>query len=231
MPVLTPTKDTGATTKPNIWLQVEPGLAVTDELLAEPFEGTGLNGAFVSDMLSAMVTHERCGVHLYRTAETRSNNPILRAKYQEFGEETLRHVEILEGLIAGMGGNPSYVSPMARAMEAMDAKMLEATFLGTGALDVMTAETAMLDAVFLAETICHSNWRTLKSLAGQLPEGDFRDQCDNAIAEVEEQEDEHLEWAQTTKERLVTLQAKSAILANVGEKAEELVARVRNWLS
>lgn len=231
MPTFTPTKLTGATAKPNLWLQLEPDQVVTDEQLAAPFEGTGLNGAFVSDLLSAMVTHERCGVHLYRAAATRSNNPILEGKYEEFGDETRRHVEILEELITAAGGNPSYVSPMARAVEAMDAKLVESTYLGTGTIDVMTAESALLDAVFLAETICHSNWRTFKSLAGELPAGDFKVTCEEAIAEVEEQEDEHLEWAQKTKERIVSLQARSDLVANVGEKAEELVARVRNWLS
>ncbi len=46
-----------------------------------------------------MLTHERCGRHLYRSCESRSNNPVLQAKYREFGEQTERHVEILEGLI------------------------------------------------------------------------------------------------------------------------------------
>ena len=231
MATLTPTKDTGATTKEAPMIYAEIDRIVDDATLARPFEGSGLNGAFVADTLSAMLTHERCGVHLYRSAEARANNPILQAKYRQFGGQTLEHVEILEGLITQLGGNPSYVSPMARAVEATNSKNLEATFLGSGSLDPMTAETAILDAVFLAETIDHSNWRMLAALSRELPAGPMQDAFDEAVSRVEEQEDEHLEWAQSTRERLMSLQAKSDAFASAGMKAEELVSRVRNWLA
>jgi rubrerythrin len=110
----------------------------------------------------------------------------------------------------------------------MDAKLLESTFLLAGSADPMTQEMAMLDAVFLGETICHSNWRILSSLADELPEGDVRTAFREAVEQVEEQEDEHLEWAHSTRERLVLLQARSEAMQKVGAKAEELVARVRN---
>src|SRR4051794_31654204 len=96
MTILTPTKARGATTKPVPDVYVEAAQQTTDADLNALFEDTGFNGAFLADLLSAMLTHERCGRHLYRSVAGRTNNPVLRAKYEEFGEETERHAKILE---------------------------------------------------------------------------------------------------------------------------------------
>src|SRR4051794_36485779 len=117
MPTLTPTKADGATSKASDLVYVEPSITVTDDLLQSTIAIQGLNVAFLADLLSGFLAHERCGTHLYRMVQARTNNPVLQRKYKEFGEETIRHVQILEELIAGAGGNPNYVSPMARAIE------------------------------------------------------------------------------------------------------------------
>jgi DNA-dependent RNA polymerase auxiliary subunit epsilon len=231
MTILTPTKDTGATTKPATpMVYVEPALVTTEAQQRELLPDARFNVAFVADVLSAMLTHERCGRHLYRSVEGRTNNPILESKYREFGEETEHHVEILEAIVTEMGGNPAYVSPSARAVEGMDTKLLESTFMFEGSLDVMTAELAMLDAVFLAEAADHANWKTLGALVDLFPEGPVRASLRGAVDEIEKEEDKHLGWASQTKQKLVVLQAKHGALAAVGAKAEELIALVRNWL-
>ena len=167
MPVLTPTKADGATAKPNEVLYVDPACQVTDDLLAEQMSVGGMNAVVVADLLSGMLAHERCGVHLYRTVAARSNNPMLKRRYETFGEETLHHVEVLEQLITTLGGNPNYVSPNARAVHGMDSNLVESTFMLNGALDVMTREMAMLDAVFLAESMDHANWQLLAAARRQ----------------------------------------------------------------
>jgi rubrerythrin len=229
MTVLTPTKATGATAQANDVLYVDPQAVVDDDVLAQQMPIDGLNSVFVADLLSAMLTHERCGRHLYRSVSERTNNPMLERKYQEFGEETEHHVDVLETLITGSGGNPNYVSSTARAVEGMDSKLLESTFMLDGSLDPMTREMAMLDAVFLAESMDHANWATLSKLTESVPEGSLRDAFRNAVGEVEEQEDEHLEWAKSTKAKMTMLQAQSSLATTIGVKAEEMIARVRGW--
>jgi hypothetical protein len=232
MATLTVTKATGGTAQPMPgMLYVDPECQTTPQELDDLFAGTGLNGAFVADFLSACLTHERCGRHLYKSCEGRTKNPILQAKYREFGAETERHVEILEQLILGAGGNPSYTSAHSRAVEGMDSKLLESTFAFAGSIDMMTAEMAMLDAVFLAESVDHANWKALAQLTDELPEGALREAFRQAVDEVEQQEDEHLEWASQTRAKLTMLQARSDALAGMETKAEELVARVKNWLN
>lgn len=231
MPILTPTKLNGAKVKAAPGLYAELPQQLSDQAISAPMVDTGLNPVFTADLLSAMLAHERCGRHLYRTCEERSNNPMLQAKYREFGQETERHVEILEELVVAAGGDPGYVSPMARAVEGMDTKLVESTFMLSGTLDPMTAEMSMLDAVFLAESVCQANWLTLDRLANEMDEGPVLDRLRAATAEVLSQEDEHLGWSQSTRERLVVLQAKSTVMAKAGAKLEETVAHIRNWFN
>lgn len=232
MPVLTPTKEKGAVTKASPVLYGEPDRLVTDQQLEASLAlPDSLNGAFIADLLSAFLTHERCGRHLYRSVAGRSNNPVLKQRYEHFGDETERHADVLEQLISAAGGNPNYVSPMARAVEAQDAKLLESTFLASGALDIMTAEMAMLDAVFVAESVDQANWEALQQLAGALPAGQLRQSFEQAVNEVLSDEEEHLTWAKQTRAKLTMLQARSSLMANLGEKMEEMMATVRGWLS
>jgi rubrerythrin len=232
MPILIPTHDNGATTKPHEGMYVHPGREMTDaDLHASVDVPDGMNGAFIADVLSGMLTHERCGRHLYRSVAERTNNPMLKRRYEEFGEETERHAEVLEQLITAMGGRPAYVSPTARAVQGMDTKTLESTFLLSGSVDVMTQEVAMLDAVFLAESMDHANWDLLARLAEAMPDGETKQLVEAAVAEVAPDEDQHLLWAKETKARMVQLQASSSIAAAGVMKAEEMVATVRSWFS
>jgi rubrerythrin len=226
---LTPTIDVGATTKESDLVYAPPAAGVTDEMLSARIAIPGMNAAFLADTLSAILTHERCGTHLYRMVAARTNNPMLKRKYEEFGEETERHVEILERLITSSGGNPNYVSPKARAVEGMDSKLVESTFALAGSLDPMLAETVMLDAVFVAECVDHANWQTLGQIAKKLPAGEHRDAFERAVDEVEADEDEHLTWATQTRERLTMLQVESNIVTTAGVKLEEAIATVKSW--
>ena len=202
MATLTPTKSNGAQSPATERFYVEPDMEMRSATLAELLPDS-VNSAFVANLLSAMLSHERGGVHLYRSVAGRTTEPDARAKYEEFGQQTLRHVEILEQLIASAGGNPNYVSFHARAVEGTNSKILESTFALVGSTDLLTQEMSMLDAVFLAETIDHANWETLGALTELLPDGALRRAFEAAVSEVEAQEDEHLGWAKETRQRLV----------------------------
>ena len=85
-------------------LYVDPACQVDDDVLANSMALDGINSVFVADLLSAMLTHERCGTHLYRSVAQRSHNPMLQRRYEEFGEETAQHVDILDDHIGGDRG-------------------------------------------------------------------------------------------------------------------------------
>jgi rubrerythrin len=231
MSTLTPTYENASSAKASEALYVPPDRVIDDAGLAAQLPDLDANEPFIADILSMALTHERCGRHLYRTVAERTNNPVLMAKYKSFGEETERHAELLEGVIASMGGNPNYVSPAARATEGADAKLVESTYVLSGSIDVITQEMAMLDAVLIAESVDHANWTALAELVDELPEGAVRDALAEAVAEVRPEEDDHLEWARSMRTRMIILQAKGPSLAAVGAKVEEMVETVRGWFT
>jgi rubrerythrin len=231
MTVLTPTYETGATTKTSETVYAPPGRSVNDDALAAALPDSGLNTPFIADIMSSALTHERCGRHLYRSVAGRTNNPVLRAKYTSFGKETERHVEILEELITALGGDPSYVSPAARATEAADAAILQTTFMLSGSVDVMTSEMVMLEAVLLAEAIDHNNWRAIEALAGDLDDEALRRQFSDAVVEVLDDEVEHFEWAQTTRLEMIGMQSRHRLLTSATARAEEMLEKVKQWFS
>lgn len=230
-PTLTPTHDTGARGKTMPMVSHPPERGLDDEALRTELPDSGLNMVFLADILSAVLTHERGGRHLYRSVAGRTLNPMLRSKYEEFGDETEHHAAVLEQLITTMGGDPQYVSPAARATEAAGKKIIESTYGLGGSLDVMTAEMAMLDGVLLAEAIDHANWTAMSRLANDLPEGDMRDAMRTAVDEVLTDEDEHLEWARETRTKMVVLQAQHPTATSAVAKGEELMERIKNWFT
>ena len=114
-------------------------------------------------------------------------------------------------------------------MEKADAGLLESTFLAGGSYDVMTAEAQMLNAVFIAETVDHANWKYLSTVCKELPKGELRSVMERITGEVEQQEDNHLGWARDMRDRMTMMQTKSQMTTKVAMKAEEMVAQIKSW--
>jgi rubrerythrin len=147
----------------------------------------------ILDKLSEFLMVEQGGLQLYTTVAARSKTPKLRAKYQEFGRETAHHREVLVKLITSLGGDPDYVSPSARMVQFKASKLLESAMAIDG-LSQAEIECGDLESVLLAETKDHADWHVLSLLAEQAS-GDLRKALQAAVAEVESDEDKHLEWA------------------------------------
>lgn len=230
MPVLTPTAASGARSMPQEMTYVDPARQVTPDQLSELAAGTGLNGPFVADLLSEMVAHERGGAQLYRSVAGRTNNPLLKKRYEHFGKETVEHVGILEQLVERLGGDPGYVSPAARATTMAATGLLESTFLLAGSVDLMTQELVMLDAVLVAEAKDHANWGCLAALVEAIPDGDVRAALSEAVQEVQPQEDEHFGWATDMRCKMTSTLATSRMAQKAGETAQEIIERIKSWL-
>lgn len=208
-----------------------PECAIEPEQLGAFLDGTGLNGPFMADLLSSFLMHEQCGLHLYRTAISMTNNPMLKGPYEEFGAETEEHIRIFEELITACGGLPGYVSPTARLTEAMDSKIHESVILLPDGADEATLELAILEAVILAETKCHADWSLIQKLTQEMPAGAARDAFQAAVDQVEEQEDEHIRWARETWETLILTQAQSKLVQKGMAMAEKAVSKVKDMLN
>lgn len=197
------THDTGGRAQPVGSLYVLPDRAVVDAGAPTALAAEPVDAAFVADLLSACLAHERCGYHLYRSVASRTTDDTLREQYEHFGRETLQHVERLEMLIAGAGGDPQYVSAAARATEKAAAGLVESTYMLAGSLDPSTAEVAMLEAVMLAEAKDRANWVLLAELGAELTDPELRAQFEAVTSEVLEQEEDHYTWAADTRATLL----------------------------
>lgn len=152
------------------------------------------------DKLSEFLMVEQGGLELYRVAASRCTRPALRAKYEEFGRETAHHREVLVNLITRLQGNPDYVSPTARVAQYKASKLLGAAVQMDG-LSQAEVELNDLENVLLAETKDHADWQLLAQIANTAP-AEVQSVLKGAVDEVEEQEDEHLEWARQTLSEL-----------------------------
>jgi rubrerythrin len=216
------TNGTGGTAQPVGAVYIPPDRQVPDAGSNTALRETGLDAAFVADLMSACLAHERCGAHLYRSVAGRTGDAELRSQYEHFGEETRQHVEKLEQLVVAAGGDPQYVSAAARATEKAGAGLLESTYLLSGSVDPMTAELVMLEAVMLAEAKDHGNWELLAQLAAAMADGDLRRNMETVASEVLAQEEDHYTWARDTRAQLLLSLAGAATA--VGESSPSEVS-------
>ena len=210
-------------TKPSADGVRRAGTHRVDEELAAPFlADTGLNGAFVADLLSAMVAHERCGVHLYRSSPKRANNPVLKRAVSGVRRPKPSNTStILEALIGGLGGNPAYVSPMARARSKRWIPTCSSRrSCGRGSHRPDDAESSILDAVFLAETIDHANWETPSRCPPTCPPATYAIAVQGRSRQGRGPRKTSTSSGQRARpaRRLVALQADSHFAATVGMK-------------
>ncbi len=230
-PTMIPTFETAARGKVMPMVSHPPGRAVDDQALKDELPDDGLNMAFVADIMSAALAHERAGHKLYRSVSGRTLNPVLRSTYDAFGEKAERHAEMLAALISGMGGDPKYVSPAARATAGADKRLVESTHLLGGSVDVMTAEMVMLDGVLMAKAMSHANWLAMSELTDAMPDGrrreEFRTVVDEALSEAEQ----GLDGARATRTKMITLQAEHETLTSMTATAEQMMERVRGWFA
>jgi len=231
-PILIETFSTGGRTMPLSMTCVQPAAAVTaDDLTAQVMPGSGLNVPFIMGTLSAFLAHERAGAALYRVAAEHSENPMLVTRYEEFQRETDEHIGIYQRLITDLGGDPHYVSPAARMTEQLGSKQLEGPVLLAGSVDLLTLETAFLEAVVIAEHKCHDNWMLLAQLGGSLPEGVARETVRAAVAPVQPQEDEHIRWATETWFQLVATNAEHPVAEGAMGLIERAAHKVKEALT
>lgn len=207
------TKEMGAKTMPIGSTIAAPECKMTGSELNETMADVQASGIMLANMLSAFMAHERCGVHLYRTAAGMTEFPEWRNKYEEFLAQTEDHVRILSELIEEIGGDPMYVSPQARMTEFVNTKLMEPILL-EGSVDSLTRELTMLESVLLAERKCHANWELLGVLARQLPDSDPAQAMLQAVEQVEDQEDEHVRWAQQQWQQTLLAHLTQGIAAN-----------------
>jgi ferritin-like metal-binding protein YciE len=145
----------------------------------------------LNELLLQSLEHERGGVMVYQTALECAVNDDLREEWEKYLEETQNHVRILSEVFEAFGLDPEQKSPGRQIVHDMGASLVEAMRKAVSGGDMAAAQLVACECVVLAETKDHLNWHLLGMSAEKLT-GEQKKALQQAVEEVEEQEDEHL---------------------------------------
>lgn len=222
------TKDMGATIKPGPMVVAAPGQILTDESLKDVAAGSGLNGAFLADLVVAMAAHENMSVNMFRVLQTTTTNPMLRSTFATFEADALQAVAAHAELMGQLGIPMYYISPAARMTEGLDSHMVM-SFLTAGAADPLTIDMKAVEAVLLGSTLCVSNTALLAAI-GEEAEGDAKTAIQAAVQQLAGPQRAHLEWAQQTQQRMALALVKHKAMHKVMEFTETVIAKVKGTI-
>jgi hypothetical protein len=142
------------------------------------------------DLLCQALETEIGGVAVYRMAILCADQDALKKEWQEYLEQTERHVEILRGVFADLGLDPETTTPGRPIVrdkgQALVSAMRKALKDAPKIASIVAAE-----CVVDAETKDHQNWELIGELSKRL-DGDAARVLTEAYELVEDEEDEHL---------------------------------------
>jgi ferritin-like metal-binding protein YciE len=144
------------------------------------------------ELLLQMLETEQGGVKVYETALRCVLNDELKQEWEKYLAETTQHVEVVQGLVEHFDGDPGAETPgrlVVRHIGQSLVKAMEMALKAGGPPEA--AQLVAAECVVHAETKDHLNWELLGEAARGL-KGDDAKTVKAALAEVEEQEDEHL---------------------------------------
>jgi rubrerythrin len=153
------------------------------------------------DKLSEFLAVEKGGVKLYQTALHQVRDPEVRNKFEEFYNQTRKHVEILDRVITHLGGDPTYMSPGAKLAEQKAESLLKTMAQGDSASPA-EVELNAIENIVIAETKDHADWELLGKIARRTDDSRLSEVLKPAVDEVEPEEDEHLTWTKQQMARL-----------------------------
>ncbi|HUI04085.1 MAG TPA: hypothetical protein VLZ77_11130 [Acidimicrobiales bacterium] len=143
------------------------------------------------DLLYQALETELGGVQVYEAALGCVQNSDLRKEWQEYHEQTSRHVELVTESLRAFGLDPETDTPGRRVVRHTGESLVKAIELARAEGSADQAEVVAAECVTLAETKDHLNWELIGEVVGRMT-GDAAKVLRAAHKEVEEQEDEHL---------------------------------------
>ena len=163
------------------------------ETVKDYFTSTDFKREELMDKLSEFLTVEEGGVKLHEAALKHVHDREVKAKFHEFHQQTVRHVEILTNIVEKLGGKPSYKSAGAKIAKEKATALLK-TMSETKDMSRDEAELNAIENIVIAETKDHADWELLGHISHRSEDSRLSQLLKPAVSEVESQEDEHLNW-------------------------------------
>ena len=145
----------------------------------------------VEELVYEALETELGGVQVYTTALRCVQNEDLKEEWEEYLEQTNRHVEIMKGVCEQFGLDTKKETPGRQIVRSKGKALVAAMEMALKGGTPEAAELVACECVVDAETKDHQNWELMRMVSEKLT-GEEKKALSEACDEVEEQEDEHL---------------------------------------
>jgi rubrerythrin len=191
-------------------------MAELTEKVKDFFTSAKINKSTLMDVLSEFLAVEMGGQKLYEKALTLVSDSEVKTKFREFHRQTIKHQRVLTDVINKLGGNTRAQSAGAKVATEKAQALL--TSMGGNGLSKDQAELNAIENIVLAETKDHADWELIGKIARQSNDDRVREILGAAASEVEQEEDEHLNW---TRKKLGELQMEALTKGGASEKKSD----------
>jgi ferritin-like metal-binding protein YciE len=145
----------------------------------------------LGDFLLQSLEHEMGGAKIYELALKCVKNSDLKNEWEEYLEQTKNHVKVLKQVCDRLDLNVEQDNPGRQIVRHIGEALVKAMEMALRSGDPNAAQRVACECVVLAETKDHMDWALIGECAEHL-EGDHKKSLQEAVEELEDQEDEHL---------------------------------------
>jgi rubrerythrin len=145
----------------------------------------------LKELLLQALEHEKGGVQVYETALKCVINADLREEWEQYLEETRKHVRILTELFTTLKLDLYEETPGRQVVRYLGSSLVQAMQMALTSGPPEAAQLVACECVVLAETKDHLDWELIGKCADKL-DGTEAKALRDAYEEVEDQEDEHV---------------------------------------
>jgi rubrerythrin len=171
--------------------QLAPGAAGRPGPLPHRDEEPEMKREQLTELLYQALETEMGGIKVYETALGCAQNRDLKEEWQEYLEQTRRHVQVVRGIFDAFDLDPEADTPGRLVVRHIGESLLKAMEMARQAGSPEAAQLVAAECVVEAETKDHMNWELIGEASKKLT-GDQGKTLKEAHGEVEEEEDQHL---------------------------------------
>ena len=150
-----------------------------------------MKNAQIKELVLQSLEHERGGVKVYEAALQCATNEDLREEWQNYLQQTRRHVQALTKVCSAMGLDSEEQTPGSRILHKMGGALVASMEEARSGGNAEAAQLVACECVVLAETKDHLDWELLGEVAKEL-KGEEEEALRSAYEQIEDEEDEHL---------------------------------------
>jgi rubrerythrin len=145
----------------------------------------------LKQLLYEALETEMGGIQVYETALRCAVNEDLKKEWEEYLEQTQNHEQIVRGIFEKLKLDADAETPGRKVVRHIGQSLVKAMEMALSVGQPAAAQLVAAECVVEAETKDHLNWELL-ALVAEKTQGPESKILQEAVDEVEQEEDEHL---------------------------------------